>query len=128
MSAILLVDDDRVALSALQTLLEQDGYQVVALRSSGDAVTALRRSSFDAVITDLEMPDVHGFEVVRAARAARPDMPVLVVTAYAGLPSSQQALDLGARRIFGKPVNYEALERELATAVHEPHNGNGASR
>jgi len=66
------------------------------------------------VVTDLEMPHVHGVEVVRAARAARPRAPIFVVSAYTDSPAAAQAMEAGADGIFAKPLDYDVLASELA--------------
>jgi CheY-like chemotaxis protein len=114
MRRILVVDDEAVAVNALCSLLEMDGYAPVGVCVAEEAVRRLRSEAFDAVITDLEMPGVHGLEVVRAAREAHAAMPVLVVTAYGNSPVSDSALVHGARCVLGKPLKYERLLAELA--------------
>jgi CheY-like chemotaxis protein len=110
---VLLVEDDLTALEALSTLLELDGYDVVAVATGGEAITALESRPFEVLITDLELPGVHGLEVVRAARQR--GVPSLVVTAHSGLQGS--ALEGGARRVFGKPLVYDDLLAELQRAL-----------
>ncbi len=114
MSRILLVDDEAAAVAGLRALLELDGHVVTALRSSEQAAELLGREAFDIVITDLEMPVVHGTQLVRIAIASRPAAIVLVVTGYADSPASRDALAAGARRVFDKPLDYDALTSALA--------------
>lgn len=117
MSHILVVDDDVVAVKGLCQLLEMDGHSVVGLVESNAALTRLREEKFDALVTDLEMPDVHGLELVRSGRAVQPGLCVVVVSAYAGSPAANGALKLGARRVLGKPLRYEELLSELEAGV-----------
>jgi len=117
MKRVLVVDDDFGAALGLRKLLELDGYEVVATESPRTALAMLESERFDAVVTDLEMPGVHGVEVVRAAQRARPGMPVLVMTGYFGTPVCDTALREGARSIFGKPIDYETLALELARSL-----------
>lgn len=114
MKRVLVVDDDFSAVTGLRKLLELDGYEVWATESPRRALERLASESFDAVVTDLEMPGVHGVEIIRAAQRARPGMPVLVMTGYFGTPICDTALEEGARRIFGKPIEYDILLDELA--------------
>jgi two-component system response regulator PilR (NtrC family) len=114
MRRVLVVDDDRAAAEGLRLLLGTDGYEASAEHDSGRALTRLASEPFDAVITDLEMPHVHGVEVVRAARAARPAAPVFVISAYTDSPASAEALAAGASGIFDKPLDYDELAAELA--------------
>lgn len=108
MKRILVVDDERQAASSLGELLQSDGFDVVALDSSRTALERIQGERFDAVVTDLEMPDVHGVEIVRAARASNGTL-VVVVTAYAESPASRAALGAGAALVFPKPLDYERL-------------------
>lgn len=113
MSRILVVDDDAVAVRGLSQLLEMDGHTVVGLMQPEAALVRLREEPFDMLVTDLEMPQVHGLELIRAAREAQPGLRVVVVTAYAGSPVATGALALGARRVLGKPLHYEELLAEV---------------
>lgn len=117
MSRILVVDDDKVAVHGLCKLLEMDGYEPVGLVSPEEALKRLEAEAFDALVTDLEMPKVHGLELIRFAQRRWAQMPVMVVTAYVGSPASQEALSAGARKIFGKPLRYELLVSELDRCV-----------
>lgn len=117
MKRVLVVDDDFGAATGLRKLLELDGYDVVATESPRTALTMLESDRFDAVVTDLEMPGVHGVEIVRAAQRVRPGMPVLVMTGYFGTPVCDTAMREGARRVLGKPIEYEMLAAELASSL-----------
>ncbi len=116
MTRILLVDDDSCAVQSLQALLEMDGYEVRATMSSVEALELLGRERFDVVVTDLEMPRVHGVEVVRAAIAASPATRVYVVSAYQGSAVCKQAVAAGAERAFTKPLDYDKLVACLPAA------------
>ncbi|MGA9524433.1 MAG: response regulator [Myxococcaceae bacterium] len=114
MKRILVVDDDRNAMNGLSALLEMDGYEVLGFTSSEDALQRLQSEEhFDAVITDLEMPKVHGLEMVRAARTGARELPVIVVTAYVNSPASKSAFALGAKAVLNKPLKYDTLLEAL---------------
>lgn len=117
MKRVLVVDDDFGAMTGLRRLLELEGYEVVATESPKVALDKLEAERFDAIVTDLEMPGVHGVEIVRAAQRIRAGIPVLVMTGYFGTPVCDVAIREGARRIFGKPIEYEALADELARSL-----------
>ena len=114
---MLVIDDEVAAATGLRALLRLDGYEVVASSEPRRALESLSREHFDVVITDLEMPDVHGVEVVRAARAASSDTTVFVVTAYTGSPAIDAALAVGARAVFAKPLDYDALAAAMTKAL-----------
>jgi DNA-binding NtrC family response regulator len=113
---VLVVDDDPASVDALRTLLELDGFDVTAIDSSRLAVELLDARPFDVVVTDLEMPGVSGLEVIRRARAVRPETSVFVVTGCADPSVTFAALAHGACRVFDKPLDYAALAHAMSTA------------
>ncbi len=117
MFRVIVVDDERSAVEALRRLLVLDGYQVQAFDDPEAARKAIESAPFDAVVTDLEMPGVHGVEIIRAARRAKPGAPVFVVTAYADSPACRVAAEAGATAVLGKPLDYDALADALATSL-----------
>ena len=117
MNRILVVDDDGHAVDGLRRLLELDGYSVIALRSASEALARLGEERFDVFLTDLEMPDHGGLELIAAARAGHPNMPVFVMSGHFGTPTCDDALARGAKLAFAKPVDYDALVRELAKVL-----------
>lgn len=119
MKQVLVIDDDAAAADGLRQLLTGDGYEVVALAHPETALAEIQQHRFDAVITDLEMPHVHGVEVVRAARARAASTVVLVVSAYTDSPAAEAAQLAGAARVFDKPLDYDALADELAARLAE---------
>ena len=114
---VLVVDDDSHTADGLRLLLELDGYEVVALRSSEEAIERLKSEVFDAVITDLEMPKNDGFVLLERVHAKGPATPVLVMTGYYGSPVCDQAVLAGAWCVLGKPIDYDQLAQELADSL-----------
>ena len=117
MKRILVIDDDPAAVSGLRTLLELDGYTVVGVDSPSRGLQLLEDERFDALITDLEMPVVGGLEIVRHARQTSTRLPIFVVTGYGGSPAALAAAAVGASRVFEKPLDYDALARELGSCA-----------
>jgi CheY-like chemotaxis protein len=113
MARFLVVDDDESTVKGMTRLLTSDGHDVAAFTAGADAINALERQPFDAVVTDLDMPHIDGHEVVRAARQHQPDACVVVVTARAD--ETQAALaEAGACIIANKPVDYDDLTKTIA--------------
>lgn len=117
MKRILVVDGEPVATGALCDLLAMDGFESVGLCAIDDAVRRLRRDSFDAVITDVELPGGNGLDVVRTVRETRPGTPVLVVTGMVSSRAAETARSLGVHRVLGKPLSYETLITELRSCT-----------
>jgi CheY-like chemotaxis protein len=109
---VLVVDDHAPTLSALSALLSRDGCDVHSFTVPHEALDALERMPFDVVMTDLEMPEVSGAEVVRATRQYQPAACLVVASAdareqYVGLLAS------GVCIVTPKPMEYAALFDEL---------------
>jgi chemosensory pili system protein ChpA (sensor histidine kinase/response regulator) len=116
---ILLVDDSLSVRKVLGRMLEKAGFEAVAAVDGEDALQKVREHEFDAVITDLEMPRINGFELIQdlRRRPATRHVPILVITTRAGEKHLGMARSLGATGYFSKPVNEAALVSLLRTAM-----------
>jgi CheY-like chemotaxis protein len=85
--AILAVDDDALVLTNTAAMLEDRGHRVTVAYSGREARELLRRQRFDLLITDQGMPGMTGIELIQHVRAEQPDLPIVLATAYAELPS-----------------------------------------
>lgn len=113
MPRFLVVDDDPATVKGMTQLLVDDGHEVSPFTNGAPAIGALSRESFDAVVTDLEMPHVDGHAVVRAAREHQPHACLVVATARA----NEKWADLvhaGACIVADKPFDYGEITREIA--------------
>lgn len=106
---ILVVDDVPEILLIAESLLSQSGYEVVTAASGARALQQLRAGAFDVVLTDIEMPDATGVDILRAVRERDLDTPVVLITANPSLETAVQALELGALRYLSKPVDPKLL-------------------
>lgn len=109
MAKFLVVDNEATTVSALKALLKGDGHDVHAVTSGQEAIDALRRDAFDAVLSDLQMPHVAGHVVVRVAREHHPGACIFVSTAHPAPPALDEAC-----HVFDKPLDYEGLVRTVA--------------
>jgi two-component system, NtrC family, response regulator HydG len=122
---VLVVDDDPAAVRALALMLGSDGFSVETCVDGAEACALLRRETFDAILTDLDMPGMDGRQLLEATRDVRGPAIVLVVSAYSPWQSEDAMKELGVRRHFMKPLDYEALLDELvaATGFTPPSDG-----
>jgi DNA-binding NtrC family response regulator len=115
---ILLVEDKDSLRTMLRHALEAQGYAVVEARDETEARAALRQSLPAVVLSDLRLPVGDGFGVLRAAKDADPDLPVVVMTAYGSIQDAVAAMKDGALDFLAKPVDPDHLlllvERALA--------------
>jgi DNA-binding NtrC family response regulator len=120
MPDILLVEDKESLRRVLRLTLESAGYAVEEAEDARAAAQALQRAPFRLVLTDLRMPHGSGLDVLRAAKAADPDVPVVLMTAYGSIDEAVQAMKDGAHDFLQKPVDSNHLlllvERALEQA------------
>jgi two-component system response regulator MprA len=100
---VLVVDDEPDVLGAIETALELEGHRVTTAVDGLDALTTLGRGEFDALVLDVLMPRLDGFEVCRRVRAAGNRTPILILTARDSEEDTIRGLDLGADDYVVKP-------------------------
>jgi DNA-binding NtrC family response regulator len=93
---ILVVDDEDSMCQYLSILLAKEGYEVQTVNSGVDALRQLESAPFDVVLTDIRMPGFDGIQLLKGVHAVDPQMPVIVMTAYATEQSAIDAVNLGA--------------------------------
>ena len=120
---ILLVEDDRSIAHALDLALRKQGYSVNAVGTGKAALLAIETERPDLLILDLGLPDMDGLDVLRKARGRDVELPILLLTARAGLDDKIAGLDSGADDYLPKPFEMSELlarlrvmERRLTTA------------
>ncbi|NSL53659.1 response regulator [Uliginosibacterium aquaticum] len=106
---LLLVEDDLMIGESVLDLLRDDGYAVDWVRSAGMADSALASGTYDLILLDLGLPDRDGLELLRALRARKERVPVLVVTARDAVPARVLGLDAGADDYIVKPYDLDEL-------------------
>ena len=107
---VLIVDDEKSMRDLLTITLEKAGYDVTAAEGGEAAIEAIRKDSFDTIITDLRMPRVDGMQVLRAARDLSPETAVIVVTAVASTETAVEAMKLGAYDYLTKPFKLDEVD------------------
>jgi DNA-binding NtrC family response regulator len=124
---VLLVDDDPSIHAAVLRLIKSLGCEAIATSTGAEAAARLGEQTFDLCITDLRLADGDGRGVVRAARAARPPISVVAMTASGTVAEAVEALRLGAADVLGKPFHLSALEQAMARLLAgEPPRGSRA--
>jgi two-component system, NtrC family, response regulator HydG len=111
MARILVADDQEMMRDSLAATLARDGHEVIA---AGDGPAAVGRLSagakFDLLITDLKMPKMTGIELLTEAKRLRPEMPVVLMTAFATVATAVEAMKLGAYDYIQKPFDGEEIK------------------
>ena len=117
MSTILIADDNKTIREYCQRELEDEGYQVSEAADGRSALDLLGHETFDLALVDLRMAGVDGLEVMRQFRQRSPETQIIIVTAYASVPSAVEALRHGAHDYLTKPVNTEELLASVADGL-----------
>jgi DNA-binding NtrC family response regulator len=127
--ALLVVDDEPQMLIALEETLRRRGYAVTTAGSGAEALLRLKERRFQAVLTDMRMPEVGGLDLLRKVRATSPDTPVILLTAYGTVESAVDAMKHGAFDYLLKPFSSESLEAVVARALRDraPRGEGGAA-
>lgn len=118
---IVLVDDDQYVLDSTATLLRISGLDVTSVDSGEKALTALGREKFDLVLTDVNMPEMTGIELLRHIRAQDEEIPVILMTAYAELNIAVSAVKEGAFDFIIKPYSPAHLIHAVDKGIRFGH-------
>lgn len=110
---VLIVEDDSATRRLYKFLLLNSGYRVLEAEDGMVALEQLARQRCDLVITDMNMPRMDGFELIKAIRGEYPDLYVILITAFGTTDIAKQALRVGANEYLAKPFDFEELERRV---------------
>lgn len=109
MARILVVDNDPSVISVLQTLLKAEGFDVQAATNGDDAHRLFQEQTFELMICDIRMDPVDGMQVLTWARQEKPDMCVIMLTAFSTVETAVDAMKLGAFEYIKKPFKVDEL-------------------
>ncbi|MFN4242026.1 MAG: sigma-54-dependent transcriptional regulator [Tepidisphaerales bacterium] len=110
MARILICDDQELMRDSLAGLLAKEGHDVTAVGDGAAAVSRLEAGKFDLLLTDLRMPKMTGIELLTQVKRVRPEMPVVLMTAYASVQTAVEAMRLGAYDYIQKPFDGDELK------------------
>jgi two-component system, response regulator, stage 0 sporulation protein F len=124
---ILIVDDEENARFGLSKLLSQEGYEVDSVGNGYQALDFLRQQRVDLVISDIKMPEMNGLAFLREISRHYPSIHVIMITAYGGVESYLEAMNLGAFEYIHKPVKLDEL-RSVMKKIFTPDSTVKASQ
>ena len=113
---ILLIEDDRSTASALQNVLQAEGYAVTVVNRGDEGLNQARQNNCDLVITDLRLPGLSGMDLIAQLHAAKPKLPIIMMTAHGTTETAIEAMKLGAIEYLVKPFEVDEL-LDLAAAT-----------
>ena len=122
MPSILIVDDEQSQRTVMQTILKREGYTIETAENGIVALEKIEDNLFDVVVSDMRMAQMSGRELLHEIKGRDPDLPVLIVTAYAEV---NDAVDLVAREgafyYLEKPIQIDVLKKEVRRAIEMRH-------
>ena len=116
---ILLVDDDKIIVDSLGELLRLEGYEVDGVCSVNQALDQLKKQNHAIVITDVNMPEADGFELLRTIRDRHPDVVPIVITGYGTIESAVEAIKMGAYDYLTKPLMDDEVRLVIQRALQQ---------
>jgi len=114
---ILLTEDDTLAGQLFEEVLKDQGYQVDRVETGEAALERFEASRYDLLLVDVQLPGKSGLDVTRQAKALRPDVPIVVMTAFASMETAIEAIREGAFDYASKPMNLDELRQVVARAL-----------
>lgn len=111
--SILVVDDNEDIRETVGVILSGSGYRCESAKNGVEAMQRVRQARFDAVVTDLEMPEMDGIALTREIRQHFSSLPVMIMTGHSDDDSRETAFRAGAREFLSKPFDVPDLIRKL---------------
>jgi DNA-binding NtrC family response regulator len=116
-SRVLVVDDEEALRYLLSTELAAEGYEVETAGDGDEAIEAIKQKDYDVVLLDIKMPRVDGFEVLKFIKQNKPEIKVIMLTAYADVKNAIEALKLGASDFVSKPYDLQDILTSINRAL-----------
>jgi DNA-binding NtrC family response regulator len=118
---VLVLDDDLALCELMEEDLQRRGHHVWTAQSVASARELLHEQEFDVVLSDINMPNFNGIDFCAELHANRPDLPVVIMTAFGSLETATAALRAGAYDFVTKPVDLDLLHLSLERALEHRH-------
>jgi two-component system NtrC family response regulator len=119
METILIVDDEKNYLVVLEALLGPEGYEIITVDKSSEALRLLREADLDLIITDMKMPGLSGMELLEECNKINPELPVIMITAYGTIEMAVEAMKKNAYDYITKPFQNEQIKLTVKKALEK---------
>src|SRR2546430_2606665 len=120
---ILVIEDEPRILGFLARGLEAEGFAVAAARNGSEGLKRARRESYDLVLLDLLLPGLDGLSVLHELNRARPELPVVILSARSDLPTKLRGFGLGAADYLSKPFSFDELIARIRVQLRKAGQG-----
>ena len=118
-SKLLIVDDEKLTVENLEYFMSKEGYKVISASSGSEALKILEKEDVDVVLTDLRMQGIDGMGVLGKCKELYPESEVIIITAYASLPSAIETMKMGAYYYIAKPFKMDEVKKVVKEAVEK---------
>ena len=117
---VLVIDDDKIVLRAVSEILQREGYQVMAIDDAVEGLAAVKDPTIDVACLDIKMPNLSGMDLLKAFKQSRPDVEVIMMTAFATVETAVEAVKGGAYDYLTKPFdNIDVLALAVGRAAEK---------
>ena len=116
---VLIVDDEPNICKILSRLVESEGFEALISHDGKSALEMIASEMPDVLLVDFKMPEIDGMEVMKRAKEMDPDLAVVMITAYADIPRTVEAMKAGAHDYLAKPFEHHELIRVVRRALAE---------
>jgi signal transduction histidine kinase len=116
---ILVIEDEAEVRESYKDMFALFGYEVEAVSNGREGLSLINKKDYDVVVTDLNMPEMDGLEVLRYIKKRKPFVEVIVITGFATLENAIQAMKVGAYDYFTKPVDIDHVRIVLSKCIQQ---------
>lgn len=116
---VLLVDDEKEFLEIMSERMKARDMDVTTATSAEQALKIIEKEAFDAIIMDFKMPGMDGMDALKAIKAKKPEAQIILLSGYATVEKSVEAMKIGAVDFVEKPADMEVLAEKIKTAKAE---------
>lgn len=119
MASVLIVDDERSMRDFLKILLEKEGHEVTTVDSGAHALDTLAKQLVDVIVSDIRMPGMTGIELLETVKEKSPELPMILITAFACPDDAVLAMKNGAFDYISKPFNVDEIKSVIESATNK---------
>lgn len=116
---VLLVDDEKEFLEIMSERMNARGMEVTTAGSAAQALSIIEKEAFDAIVMDFQMPGMDGMEALKAIKDKKPELQIILLTGYATVEKTVEAMKIGATDFLEKPADIETLADKIKKAKAE---------
>jgi len=116
---ILVIEDESLVRQSYDDMLNFFGYEVESVPNGREGMSRITKKDYDIVVTDLNMPEMNGLDVLKYIKKKKPYIEVIVITGYATLENAIEAMKVGAYDYFAKPIDIEHVRIVLSKCVKQ---------